>query len=809
MFFGLLVLGLALAGVWMANAPTKPTALQLVQRAEQSRDAGNLSAAVQDYRDAVLATPNDDSIRVALAAAYSALGEHQNAAKELSRAWSLGSADPTVGPALVSAHLAAGDVDAALEWLDKDGVVADPLQLLAFRARAYQGKGQADKARRLYAQILNEDENHEQARLGLAQLEAPRRAPQQLPETSTAVTLGFDGQQALARGNYLSAQASFEKALEIDESHLSSRLGLVQAVLQNGDLARARTLFAQIPPSATRSADGDFLRALIAKKSNDPLAATVAAKNVLAREPGHLDASLLLATIQFESGSYEQATLTLKRLHKEYPERVRPMRLLARNQIALGQLRSAVTTVQQAAVLSPADPKVLGLFGEIFGDAATAPLSIDGKECRVIRDLERISSGGDSTARSQGEFNTATRDRLIYFARLRVGDYDSARKLARSLSNQSPTEPDYHYLHGLALEYLRSPKSAREHYQRAIDLDPKHNDARLRLAQVVAEQDHPLSAKDYLETLLDSPGLTSNAKMRIGFILARLQLRSGEAQGARERLRTMARTKKSILTFVATELSHEASASDALLVSLRASHDELASLIDRAQTLQLLQMWPELVPIIEALRARAPQAVGSLRLLGAAQTRAGAYDDARISLRAYTQLQPAEPGGYVGMALTYLLTGRPTDATLWLEKALSADNSHPPTRRLLAAMALDNGATQEAKTHLAAIMEPERQIVHAQLLDAETLMASGDANGAIERYQSAYAQRPNYELALRLYAALEAAGTPTLRLTLPSDAETDNCLLEARAAFLLQAHQAKEAIGLLRHPFQNLTLPPV
>jgi len=164
-------------------------------------------------------------------------------------------------------------------------------------------------------------------------------------------------------GNYSAAIPPLEKAYGIDKNQPDNTLALATAAKETGDLARARTLVAELR-SVRETAGIDRLAAEIAEKSGDPTAAAEEFQRAVRLDPSEQN--------YFELGSellLHRAIWQAKRVFedgaKAYPQSARMQTALGTALFAGARYDDAARQFCKASDLNPSDPEPYLLMGKI------------------------------------------------------------------------------------------------------------------------------------------------------------------------------------------------------------------------------------------------------------------------------------------------------------------------------------------------------------------------------------------------------------------------------------------------------------
>ncbi len=136
------------------------------------------------------------------------------------------------------------------------------------------------------------------------------------PREPSALRWYRDGLEALAAHDPVRAQEQFERALQREPESVAALAGLVQALAERGEMARARELAAPLRDAAANLPREAQLRigAFLARIDQRPDEALRQLTALSALNPGDADAGVRLAALQIETGRIAEAATTLAHL---------------------------------------------------------------------------------------------------------------------------------------------------------------------------------------------------------------------------------------------------------------------------------------------------------------------------------------------------------------------------------------------------------------------------------------------------------------------------------------------------------------
>jgi tetratricopeptide (TPR) repeat protein len=248
---------------------------------------------------------------------------------------------------------------------------------------------------------------------------------------------------------------------------------------------------------------------------------------------------------------------------------------------------------------------------------------------------------------------------------------------------QEPNNPQAHVWRGQALEHLRRYTESRESFRRAVELDPKLDDARLALAESLLQGSSPQEALPHFSQLHERrPG-----SLEVALGLADCQATLGQRDEARRLL------EKCVLDFPASadawvqlgKLELDAENPAKAEPMLRAGHNR--DPYHREGTYQLIQCLRQLKKNdeIPPLKARLDE-IEQMRKQLTELTKSMLKTPRNASLRC--------AAGEI-----FLKAGNEKEALRWMQSALQEDPTHPQTHAALAKYFRDRGNERLAAYH--------------------------------------------------------------------------------------------------------------
>lgn len=243
------------------------------------------------------------------------------------------------------------------------------------------------------------------------------------------------------------AEAMFRKVLELQPDHADAHLNLGLKLAASGrfEVALASMTEAlRLAPDDLRARQG---LAMVLTRLDRPLDAVPHFEAIVRLDPDSSEARLNLGIALAEGGRQEDALGAFRVAVRLAPETSRPHYNVGRVLHDMGRTAEARQALEQALRVGRSFPPALHLLGQI----------------------ERAA-----------------------------GNDDRAVELLRSATVADSENSLVHYDLGLALAQSGSPELAVPHFERALELDPRHKESLYNLAQAVQSVD-PEKAREYRE----------------------------------------------------------------------------------------------------------------------------------------------------------------------------------------------------------------------------------------------------------------------------------------------------------------------
>ena len=496
------------------------------------------------------------------------------------------------------------------------------------------------------------------------------------------------GEQYLKDKRFQEAALEFRNALQLDDRVAEAHYGLAQAYEGQEQLLPAiqelrRTV--ELKPDHADAAVrlGNYYAAAYQgnRDANKPLRdeAQRLADGVLQRDPNHIEAHILKASILYGDGKRTEALAELKRAVELNPQRIESLMSLARYYVQEGDAASAEATFQRA--LSINDRSALAHIQYGFFHAQQQHLDRAEAEFRKAVEVEPTDRGARRTlasfylANKQLDKAEAVYKELAELAKDRpeeravladfystIGRYDDAVRLYQEISAQSPDYTQAHYRLGEIMLQRGDLAGAEQQAQGVLTKNPNDSIALRLRAQVRLQKGEAKKAIDDLAQVLKQEQRDQTAL----YFMTQAQLATGQIEQARSYAGDLDKYYPDYLPgrLLQAQINLRAGGVDNMKNAQRIATDLL-------ERLSRVTPGPQLSPeLITELRGRA------YTTRGAANLQLGSTAAARADFNAARDARPNVPESYVNLAGIALAENKTAEAEQAYERALQIDRAN-------------------------------------------------------------------------------------------------------------------------------------
>ena len=789
--------------------------------------AGNVPAAVIDFRNALQKNGRNLEARILLARSLVDLGDAIGAQGEIATAAQYGAAPGSLAQVRGEADLLSGDANRALAdaAVPKNASPELAAGISSVRARTLIALGRLGEAREAIEGGLSRDPKsldllmaRSQLALGEKDMAAANSylgAAAKVAPADYRVAM-LKGDIAFAAGDFAGAEAAYGSVIKAHSWNMQARLRLARAQIARQEIKQAAATLAVLLKAAPKDPNVNYLEAVTKYQARDYAAALSYSQVSLGTAQTFLPAQLVAGASSYALGQWEQASNYLTHYVFEVPNSEQARLLLARVQMRLGHPNDAVSTLKPALSIpagatdasdtnSHGDVPVLALIGTAaaqsgdYEDAAhyfQAAVAKNPNDATLRQglgsaelSLGQTESGITDLERAQQQEPKAVAPALaLFFGYIRAKNFAKALETAETLAKNRPQDPLGDDLVGLAREANGESDAARSAWTKALQLKPDDPTALQNLAVLAIKEGNFGSAIENYERLLKANPKNQTAAIA----LAQVELRQGKSDAAAATLQKAiagnpsADAAREALGRLDLGENHAQNAIDTVAPILAAHPDNSAALEVTGSAQLALGQSENASSTFQRLVGAAPNSAASHQLLGSAYLAKNDVTSALRELKTAVDLNPKD------------------DAAKLLEaQALSAGGQYAEALSLVAT--LEAAYPKQAKVKelkgLIALAQNRADDAAAAFTDALKL---GDNGLDRERLAQAEARGGHVDAAVKTLqpwiAAHPADTTAQLALVgIRLDAQQwEEAVSEARSASMQQPKSEPLAISLVR-----------
>jgi putative PEP-CTERM system TPR-repeat lipoprotein len=731
------------------------SAKDLATKAKQALASGDLNAAAIQYKNAVLAAPDDRNIRYELGQVYYRLNANADAEKEFSRAIELGLFDGgRIQVALAEALLRTGNVRQVLDRVNPLDTF-EPEQrafIAALRARAQIALGNNEAAKLAIDESLKLAPGNPKALLAQASLRANEgEAAASLMILNTALEKAPDDADLwLAKGDVLRASNRFDEALQVFEKaaalapySISPRVSRTVIFMAQNKMDAAQKEIDTVQKVAKNHPMAQYLQSLVYFRRGDFRKANDAILQALRIAPNYAPFILLGGATSYTLGSFQQAEKHLSQFLKFDPNNEYARKLLASTLIELNQNKRALEVIEPGLAKGVQDTTLLALAGNAhmhLGEFQAAT-QMFAKAASVKPDVAMLATATAVSRLGHGELERAIAE-LEHAAKIEIRNgkpdfilaltliqyrrWDKALAALRALDAKSPNNPVVKNMIGATHLGKGDKVAARKAFDEALAIKKDFFPAIANLARIDLSENKFAAAKERFTAVLKHDPKDMQAMMA----LARFaQMEKKPKESADWLIKAANANPKLALPRV--QLA-------AYYISQKDEKNALKYAAEAA--------------------AIAPNDADAVDLLGFSQMLNGDINSAIKTLRHGVDVAPrSAPIRYrLGTAL-FVARDRSAAETSW-RAALQADPNFVPALESLALVELRRGKVAEAERHAKRLQKLAPKSTVGLELEATALTQQRRFPAAAALYERILAESPSEEVAMSLYMAQARAG---------------------------------------------------
>ena len=755
---------------------------ELIERAKDYEDKGNLKGSILELKNAIQKNPNNPQARLLLGQIYLKAGLGAEAEKELTKAEKLGVGRETIQIQLGEALLLMGEYQRVLDEIQAGSQTSkiNLARIQQIRADALLNQGKLKDACNLYQQSLDADPNNPPTYWGLAKCAVAEKDPsraQELLDTALKInnkqasTWVHKGDLARFNNNSQGALVAYTNALKLEPNNLEALERRANTNILSGQVEAARKDLEHIRKLSPKSVQAYYLEALLNFQQKKFPEAQNALQEVFKVTENYMPSILLAGTTAYSLGSYEQAESYLNQYLARFPGDSYARRVLAATKLKQNQPDKVQEILSPLLGPDSQDAQALALAGEAYlrnKDYKTAMVLLDraskldpknaairtqlatghlaeGESDEALADLEQAVSLNDKAG--QADLTLIT----LYLGRK---EYDQAIEAISSLERRLPNNPATQYLRAAALLGKQDRAGARKALEQALVIQPSFFPAAVSLARLDIADHQPDAARKRFEAILDHDKNNIQAMLAMAKLAALEQKESENVSWLEKAIKA---DPKAIKPRAALARHYIAKKENQKALTL--ANEAVNNNPDSLEALELLgatQMatgdTAAAITTFTRMTKKAPQSPGTLLTLALAQLTNKQLGSARVNLQQALQLKPDFLQAQEALIRLELLDNKP-DAALLVARQIQMQQPRSPV-----------GFEHEADILLSQKRYPQAIKAYEQVLTKgarssgliiklhRALAMSGNASAAKQQLNLWLKQNPN-DIAVRSYAA--------------------------------------------------------
>ncbi|MCB1954607.1 MAG: PEP-CTERM system TPR-repeat protein PrsT [Rhodocyclaceae bacterium] len=722
---------------------------------------GDLDGSVIQLKNALQQDASMLAAQVLLARALLEQAEYPASEAAFNRAIELGVGRSVIAAPRARLLMALGRPKQLLADISADGLRGDDLvEVLTLRARAQALEGNADEAARGFEAAIHSDplsvrpyEDLVPFLLQRGDLEGARRSVARLVEIAPdkAETWNLRASLAHAQGRLQPALEDYGKAISLDPDLVDARVARAAILVDLDRTDAAAEDLDHLAKSARKEPRSAYLRAVIAGRKGDEVAAKAALQQVATLvdglPPEYTSANeqlLMLGALSHHGlGTKEKATEYLDILQKRFPRNLGGRKLLAAIYLDANDSARALAAIEPVLRDAPEDPQANLLAGRAqlglnrhkqasdYLEKAVKRLGNDPQALAALG-MSLLGRGMESAGIERLEqAMTVAPDRIptgsvlitLYMQR---GEGHKAVALAETMVRKTQRDPEAVNLLASVQAASGDNAAARDSYREVLARTPDYVPALLNLARVEAELGDGAGAQRRLEALLARAPDDPRPMFELG-LLARRQGKTKEA-----------------LDWLAKALAKRPDERRVALaiVETHSGAGQHAAALDAAKDVAI----------------RYPDDLSVQAVLGQAFLAAGDARNARQVFRNMTRAAEFDVDAQIRIGRLALAAGFADDAAYNAQKALTAQAKSAPALELAIDTALARGQVETAGEFLQTLRTAVPTHAEVKRYQGTIDLAAGRHAAAVETFRKLHAEAPSTRSALNLSAALRQSG---------------------------------------------------
>lgn len=542
-----------------------------------------------------------------------------------------------------------------------------------------------------------------------------------------------------------------------EEARAAYRAGTAAAT--NNDLKTAEAQFETVVRLVPQIEEGHSALAAVLMRLGKLPQAISELEKALELKPTDVSARISLALAYEQTGANKKAIVLFKSVESAAQPKpasdsssVLPSYALAayaRSLAATGQLPSAIAKMKAAVDESPQSPDLHDALGSLYAQQRNWPSAVSEFQ-KVIQLNPKLPSphlhlGAALLAQQQ---DSAAIQELSLAAQLAPDNALAATELGKAYAANNEDD------------------KAIAEFQRAISLDSTAMETKYQLARALQRTGHDPDALPLLRQVVQAEPKNADAGASLGLAL----LLAGNAKDAIPFLQRTLEQKPADATAYENlaaaylQMNEIDEAIHVLTSGLKTDPQNFHLHYNLGLALKLKDDNASAIPELETASKLNSSAYEPHYTLGILYMQDGRYDDASRELSLAMKLHPDNADGWATLGSLYRKMDKLSEAADALREAIRQMPNEPDSHLTLATVLAQQGNAAEAAAERKKGADLERVVMHRQRATVSTnsgnsLLQKGQVADAIERYQEALSEDPNYPEAHRgLAKALERQG---------------------------------------------------
>jgi len=682
------------------SACEEPDAEELVRRARDYRETGDISASIIELKNALQQEPKNAPARFLLGQNYLTIRDLAGAEKEFLRARDYGMPADQLAEPLAAVWIGRRQFEKLLAEIriPETASAAVKAALAIARGRAHQALGDLEDAKQEFDRALVQDPEHPVALVSLARIamrlgdkaeidESVARAFEVAPHDLNVLTL--KGDHDFLRGDYAAAEVRYQVIVNAWPDSIVVRVALARAQIRQGKTDPARGHLDQVLARVKAHPQASYLRASLALEAKDYERAQLYSERALLTNPNHAPSLLIAGAASYLLNRLEQADRHLSGVLAQDPEHRLARRLHADTRYRIARARDGQASLvpllddslDPNQLVTLVDPEARARAELEAGRAYLAGLLGAHPETVLIPRQTLAGDAGEVRSRLRAAVEQAPRNvqSLVRLARFEheTGNDAEAISLLETAVTAGPYMVVPRALLGQLHFYGRRPERTLQVIGVALRDHPEHPVLLGLKGLARLQAGRSRDAKLIFRSLVEIEPGAAQAQ----YLLALAYRDEGDLARYGERLEQVLRldpahfraTLESIrLTAQVGELRAARDQMDRLLLTA----PEKLEALDLSGTIALLEGRTEAaIGLLRRAAERAPSATAALKL-AYVQQRAGDSSASRATLTEWLQRSPGDIGVRLALANKHLATGEYGQArSLYIKIILLAPNN--------------------------------------------------------------------------------------------------------------------------------------